>query len=364
MIRAEVLFTGDISAGTARACGPFTARMATRPPKLVHVDDGLPGITRKKAGRGWAYFDAEGKRITDREEIDRLNAIALPPAYKQAWYCPSDNGHILATGIDDKGRKQYRYHPDYRTYRESEKFDTCLPFGKLLPKVRKRVEADLSDRALTRERAIASVVRLLDLGAVRVGNESYAKANKSFGATTLRRRHASVSGKTVRLRFKAKSGQLREVAITDRRLAHFVRKMDDLPGQNLFQWIDAEGEAHAVGSADVNAYLSETMGEHFTAKNFRTWHGSVIAFDLLAHAEGQLSIKALMEEVSERLGNTPAIARKSYVHPAVVALVERQQKWREALELPRNTRWLSREERGFLRLLEESPSAEELLAEE
>jgi DNA topoisomerase-1 len=337
--------------------------MATPPPKLIHVDDGLPGITRKKSGRGLAYFDAEGKRITDRAEIDRLNAIALPPAYKQAWFCPHGDGHILATGIDDKGRKQYRYHPEYRAHRESEKFDACLPFGKLLPKVRKRVEADLGKHTLSRERAIASVVRLLDLGVVRIGNESYAKANKSFGATTLQRRHATVLGKTVKLRFKAKSGQLREVAVTDRRLAHFVRKMEDLPGQHLFQWIGEDGEVHHVGSADVNAYLCETMGEHFTAKNFRTWHASVIAFELLAQAEGQLSIRALMEEVSEKLGNTPAIARKSYVHPAVVALVERQQKWREALKLPRKTQWLSRAERGLLQLLEESPPAEELLSE-
>jgi DNA topoisomerase-1 len=341
---------------------PFTARMATQPPHLVQVDEGLPGITRKRVGRAWAYFDAEGKRITDREEIDRLNSIALPPAYKDAWFCPHPDGHILATGIDDKGRKQYRYHPDYRSHRESEKFAGCLQFGKLLPKVRKRVEADLSRRTLSRERAIASVVRLLDLSVVRVGNESYVKSNKSFGATTLRRKHAKVSGTTVKLRFKAKSGVLREVAITDRRLAHFVRKMDDLPGQHLFQWIDEEGEPHPVGSADVNAYLCETMGEHFTAKNFRTWHASVIAFEMLANAKGQLSIRDLMEEVSERLGNTPAIARKSYVHPAVVALVDRQAKWRETLCLPRKTRWLSREERGLLQLIEESPPLEELAA--
>ena len=322
----------------------------------------MPGITRRKAGRGWAYFDPDGKRIADRDEIDRLNSIALPPAYKNAWFCPLPNGHILATGIDDKGRKQYRYHPDYRAQRESEKFAGCIAFGKLLPRVRKRVEADLGARTLSRERAIANVVRLLDLGVVRIGNESYAKANKSFGATTLRRRHATVSGKTVRLRFKAKSGQLREVAITDRRLAHFVRKMDDLPGQHLFQWLDEDGEVHPVGSADVNAYLCETMGEHFTAKNFRTWHASVIAFEMLARAEGQLSIRALMEAVSERLGNTPAIARKSYVHPAVVALVDRQRKWREGLTLPRRTQWLTREERGLLQLLEESPLLEELPA--
>jgi DNA topoisomerase-1 len=336
--------------------------MAARPPKLKHVEEGAPGITRKKAGRGWAYFDPGGKRITDREEIDRLNAVALPPAYKDAWFCPRGDGHILATGIDDKGRKQYRYHPEYRIHQEAEKFDQCLAFGKLLPKLRKRVEADLADGKLSRERALASVVRLLDLGVVRVGNESYAKDNGSFGATTLRQRHVSVSGKTVRLRFKAKSGKTCEVAITDRRLAHFVRKMDDLPGQRLFQYLGDDDEAHHIGSGEVNEYLCETMGEHFTAKNFRTWHASVLAFGLLAHSKEQLTIAALMEQVSDKLGNTPAIARKSYVHPAVVALVDRQSKWRAGLELLRKTRWLSREERGLLELLEKNPSAEKLLA--
>jgi DNA topoisomerase-1 len=336
--------------------------MAARPPKLKYVEDGHPGITRRRAGRGWAYFDADGERITDRDEIDRLNAVGLPPAYKDAWFCPSGNGHILATGIDDKGRKQYRYHPDFRTARESEKFDQCLAFGKLLPKVRKRVETDLARRALSRERALASVVRLLDQGVVRVGNESYAKSNKSFGATTLRQRHVTVSGKTVRLRFKAKSGKMQEVAVTDHRLAHFVRKMEDLPGQNLFQYLDEDGEPQPVGSAEVNAYLCETMGEHFTAKNFRTWHASVLAFELLAGSKDQLTIAALMEQVAERLGNTPAIARKSYVHPAVVALVDRQAKWRAGLELPRKTQWLGRAERGLIELLEKSPSAEKLLA--
>jgi DNA topoisomerase-1 len=335
--------------------------MATVPRKLIHVDDGEPGITRRKSGRGWAYFDPEGERVTDRDEINRLNQVALPPAYRKAWFCLDPNGHIQATGFDDKGRKQYRYHPDYRAHQEAEKFDGCADFGRRLTKLRKQVERDLAGTTLTRERAIASAVRLLDEGVVRVGNESYARANKSFGATTLRMRHVSVSGKTVKLRFKAKSGKLAEVAVTDHRLAHFVRKMGDLPGQHLFQYLDDEGQAHAVGSAEVNAYLHETMGDEFTAKNFRTWHASAIAFGLLAAAERPLTLKALMQEVSARLGNTPAIARKSYVHPAVVALVERQQKWRKSLKLPRKTQWLSREERGLLELLEKSPGAEKLL---
>ncbi len=336
--------------------------MAAKPPALQYVDDSEPGITRKKAGRGWAYFDSHGKRIMDRAEIDRLNAIALPPAYTDAWYCPNYCGHLLATGIDARGRKQYRYHPDFRARQEAEKFDGCAGFGLLLPKVRKRVAKDLARRSLSRERAVASVVRLLDLGAIRVGNESYAKANKSFGATTLRRRHAKVSGDKLRLRFKAKSGQLREATITDRSLARFVRNVQDLPGQHLFEYLDADGEVHPVGSHDVNEYLADAMGAHFTAKDFRTWHASVLALRLLAEAERPLTLKDLTTEVGEHLGNTPAMARKSYIHPAVIALVDRQQKWRARLKLPRETKWLCRYERLLLKLLERGPKAKTLMA--
>ena len=321
--------------------------------KLIYVDDTLPGITRKRAGSGWAYYDAKGKRITDADERTRLNSIALPPAYRDAWFCPAANGHILAIGYDERGRKQYRYHPDFRAARENEKFDGCACFGKLLPLVRKRVEEDLAGIALTRERIVASVVRLLDLGAIRVGNEQYAKGNKSYGATTLRQRHAEVTGKTLKLRFKAKSGVQRELSLTDGHLARLVRRMQDLPGQHLFQYVDSEQDYHPVTSGDVNDYLSETMGERFTAKSFRTWHASVLAFDILAHAEGQVSIKALTDEVAEHLGNTATVTRKSYIHPALFELAERQAKWREGLKLPRATRWLSREERGLIELLEE-----------
>ena len=329
---------------------------------LVHCDDTSPGITRKRLGNGWAYFDPTGKRIADRVEIERLNRVALPPAYRDAWFCLDGNGHILATGIDARGRKQYRYHPEFRRQREDEKFAGCVRFGHLLPLVRRRVEDDLHGPGATRERAIASVVRLLDSGAIRVGNEAYVKANRSFGATTLRMRHATVRGDTLRLRFKAKSGRLREMTITDRSLARFVRKMGDLPGQHLFQYLDDMGEAHPVGSDDVNRYLAETMGESFTAKNFRTWHASVIALSALARADGILTVAQVALDVSDRLGNTPAIARKSYIHPAVLALVECQQKWRDTLQLPRATRWLSREERALIALIDEAPDAGALLS--
>jgi DNA topoisomerase I len=324
--------------------------------KLIYVDDTLPGITRRRSGKGWAYFDARGRRIADPDERMRLNAIALPPAYREAWFCPAANGHILATGIDDRGRKQYRYHPDFRAARESEKFDGCVCFGNLLPLVRKRVEEDLAGSALTRERIVASVVRLLDLGAIRVGNEQYSRTNKSYGATTLRQRHAEVTGKTLRLRFRAKSGKQRELSLTDGHLARLVRRMQDLPGQHLFQYVDSDQEYHPVTSGDVNDYLAETMGERFTAKSFRTWHASALAFAILAHAEGQVGIQALTDEVAEYLGNTAAVTRKSYIHPALFELAERQAKWREGLKLPRATQWLSREERGLIELLEGRPA--------
>lgn len=325
--------------------------------RLVFVDDSLPGITRRRAGKGWRYFDTAGLPLKDPAEVARLNAIALPPAYRDAWFCPAPNGHILATGFDDKGRKQYRYHPDFRAAREAEKFDGCVAFGKLLPLVRQRVEADLAGRALTLERAVASVVRLLDTGGIRIGNEAYVKTNRSFGATTLRMRHADLKGQTLRLRFKAKSGKTCDMKVSDRSLARFVKRMQDLPGQHLFQYLGDDGTPRPVTSGDVNGYLRETMGEDFTAKHFRTWHASVLGFELLAGARDRLSLKEMMQQVSQRLSNTPAIARKSYVHPEVIALVEQQEEWRKGLVLPRRSRWLSRAERALIAFLEQQAGA-------
>lgn len=342
---------------------PAIDKSVTR--QLVFVDDSQPGITRQRKGKSWAYFDAKGKRITDRDEIDRLNTIALPPAYIDAWFCTKPHGHLLATGIDARGRKQYRYHPEFRAQRDCLKFDGIARFGCLLPLVRKRVEQDVVRRGLTRERAVASVLRLLDSTAIRVGNEAYAQSNKSFGATTLRKRHAAIAGQTLKLRFKAKSGKLMETKLTDRSLARFVRAMQDLPGQHLFQFLNDEGEPCPVDSGDVNDYLKSTMGEDFTAKHFRTWTASVAGFEMIAEAEGHVGMKALLEHVSSQLGNTPAIARKSYVHPAVLALAsdaKAQAEFRETLRLPRGTRWLSRHERGLIEFLGDAPEAKELLA--
>jgi DNA topoisomerase-1 len=319
--------------------------------RLVYVDDGLPGITRKRLKLGWGYYDANGARITDRDKIDALNAVGMPPAYIDCWFCPSPDGHIQATGYDDKGRKQYRYHPDFRAARDAEKYDGCACFGRALPLLRARIESDLATRSLGKDRTLAAVVRLLDLGKVRVGNEQYARENKSYGATTLRQRHAELKGRTLRLSYRAKSGKQRILSITDTALLRFVRAVQDLPGQHLFQYLDSDGSAHPVTSSDVNAYIAQAMGAPFTAKHFRTWGASVLAFETLSH--GNVSLKQMIAPVAEALGNTPAISRKSYIHPALLALAtEGQSEWRETLRLPRKTRYLSRHERGLIDMLE------------
>lgn len=331
------------------------------PTRLIHVDDSLPGIGRERVDGDWRYRDPKGRIIRDTAEIRRLNAIALPPAYEDAWYCPAPNGHILATGYDARGRKQYRYHPEFRVAREADKYDRCAAFGHALPLLRARLEGDLNRRTLCSERVVAAVVRLLDLAALRVGNEQYVAANKSFGATTLRQRHAKLSGKTLRLKYIAKGGAKREVTISDRSLTTLVRRLQDLPGQNLFQYDDGDGVC-AVASEDVNAYIREAMGGDFSAKHFRTWSASVEAFSFLYDAPEPPTLKAMLEHVADRLGNTPAIARKAYVHPAMLAAAQARDNFASSVgTLPRATRHLSRYERGFLTYLEQAPAAAVLL---
>jgi len=329
--------------------------MTQRLPALRYVDDSRPGITRKRHGRYWQYFDAKGKRVTDRDEIDRLNAIGLPPAYRDAWFCPDPNGHIQAVGYDDRGRKQYRYHVGFREKQDAAKYERCASFGRALPKLRKRVEADLRKRELSRDTVVAAIIRLLDIGRIRVGNEAYAQANKSYGATTLRRRHAKVAGRTVKMRFKAKSGIERELTLTDSSLSRIVRRCQDLPGQHLFQYINGDGEPHPVSSTDVNDYMRETTGEDFTAKHFRTWSASAIAFEqICAAGEDGIGLNAMLEPVAEALGNTPAISRKSYVHPALIDAVK-ERKGQLRLQCPRPTKYLSSAERGLITFLETKP---------
>jgi len=322
---------------------------------LVFADPAVPGITRKPNGNGWDYFSPDGKRITARDEIARLNAIALPPAYRDAWFSPSPDAHILAWGFDQRGRRQYRYHPDFRAGRDLRKFDLCARFGEMLPVLRKRVSKDMASPRLTRDRAIASVVALLDTGKIRVGNECYVRANKTFGATTLRMRHVKLERGAMVLRFRAKNGTMREVRCDDRQLLRFTRRMQDLPGQHLFQYIDDAGDPVPVGSGDVNDYLHEVLGEEFTARNFRTWTASALAFEVLWE-DRDAPLAMVLDTVSRCLGNTRTIARKSYIHPLLIEGA----KDRELLDalmppaLPRATKWLSAAERGLLKFLDKA----------
>lgn len=327
---------------------------------IVFVDDQEPGFSRRKFRHGWGYFDADGKRVTDPVLIDRLNAIGLPPAYENAWFCANANGHIQAVGWDARGRKQYRYHPAFREAQEAEKYDRCSNFGAVLPRLRAQVEKDLRRRSLSKERAVAAVVRLLDLGTIRVGNESYAQENQSFGATTLRKRHAVLRGSALKLQFRAKSGKLRVLTLTDGSLNRFVKRVQDLPGQHLFRYLDEAGQLHPVSSTDVNQYIRDTVRCDFTAKHFRTWGASVIAFRALADARTYVGIKSMLEPVTQALGNTPAIARKSYVHPALIDLArdrQCQELFRAQLRLPRKTRFLDRYERGLIAFLDTATAA-------
>jgi DNA topoisomerase-1 len=325
-------------------------------PQLRHCSDDQPGITRQLIKGKWGYFDPDGNRITDREEIDRLNKIALPPAYTDAWFCPYPNGHIQATGRDAKGRKQYRYHDDFRARQDKNKYLDTIEFGAALPKLRRKVEADLKGRKLGKDAVLAAVVRLIDTNFIRVGNEQYAKSNKSYGATTLRTRHVKRQGNKLSMRFKGKHGIVHEVPVTDGNLKRIVGKCQDLPGQNLFQYLDENGEACPISSADVNNYIREATGGEFTAKNFRTWGASVIAFEQMLQAQEEerrkISLKTVLEPVAEALGNTPAISRKSYVHPKLIEAARDDPK--EPLgefQRPRARKWLSSEEVGLLEFL-------------
>jgi len=308
---------------------------------LVYVSDDMPGLTRIKSGSGFRYRDTSGKPVKDAEEIRRINKLAIPPAYTRVWVCPRPDGHLQATGYDARGRKQYRYHPDWQALRGENKFERMQAFGKALPRIRARVARDLAPRRnapVSRSLVLATLARLLDTTFVRVGNDEYARENGSYGLTTLRNPHAGVRGKTLQLRFRGKSGVMQELKVDDPKVAAVVRRCQQLPGQLLFQYEDENGELRAVGSGDVNDYLGEILqgkaqrngkdDERFTAKDFRTWHGTVQALELTrlacgagdAAAAGSYSAKAVLQEVARLLGNTPAVCKKSYIHPAVLAL--------------------------------------------
>jgi DNA topoisomerase-1 len=301
------------------------------PRGLVYVSDDTPGIRRVKRGTGFGYVMPDGRPLRDAEQLLRIRKLAIPPAYTKVWICPLPHGHLQATGRDARGRKQYRYHADWRSARDVSKFDRLAEFGGALPRIRARVHRDLSapvGQQVLRDTVIAAIVRLLDTTLMRVGNDEYARSNGSYGLTTLRNRHAQVRGEALTLRFRGKSGVEHQVRLGDRRVARVVRRCQALPGQELFQYLDADGVPHAVGSADVNDYLRQASGGDFTAKDFRTWHGSVHALQLwcaLDPAEAAqptpAGAKHLLGEVAARLGNTVAVCRKAYVHPRVLGLV-------------------------------------------
>ena len=299
---------------------------------LAYVQDDRPGITREPHGDGFRFRAPDGKLVRDAAEVERINALAIPPAYTDVWVCPDPDGHVQATGRDAKGRKQYRYHPRFREFRESTKFEHMFAFAEVLPAIRKIVAEHMGKRGLSREKVLATVVHLLETTMIRVGNDDYAKRNGSFGLTTLRDRHAVVDGSELRFRFKGKSGKQWNLRIKDRRVARIVKACQDLPGQELFQWVDEAGEVRDVTSSDVNAYLKEISGREITAKDFRTWTGTVLAALALAEyqeidsdAAAKKNVRAAIERVAARLGNTPAVCRKAYVHPEVLnAYLDRQ----------------------------------------
>jgi DNA topoisomerase-1 len=325
---------------------------------LCFVDDqNLPGITRKRQGRYWQYFAADGSRITDRDEIERLNSVGMPPAYERCWFCPKPNGHILATGYDARGRKQYRYNPDFRLQQEAAKYERLAAFGRALPKLRRKVEEDLAGKPTARETVLAAVVRLIDETRMRIGNEEYAKENKSFGATTLRNRHAKVTRGQLKISYTGKHGIKRTVTLTDRNLIRIAKRTQDLPGQNLFEYVNEDATVCPVTSGDVNAYIKEAMGDEFTAKDFRTWGASTIAFEEMIRRyrkHGKVKLKSVIEPVAEALGNTVAISRKSYVHPALIEAAKDAGAIGDR-PLPRQSKYMSSAERGLIEFLDALP---------
>ena len=292
--------------------------------QLRYVDDRLPGWTRERRGEAFVIRDQDGREVTDEEHLQRIARLAIPPAYEQVWICPLPNGHIQATGRDAKGRKQYRYHELWQQLRDADKFGRMHDFGLALPRIRRAIAKDIERPGLPREKVLATVIRLLDTTYLRVGNDEYARDNGSFGLTTLRNRHAKVEGRRLRLKFRGKSGVQQQVEVDDPRIARIVRKLQDLPGQELFQWIDDDGEPRSLGSADVNEYLREISGGDFTAKDFRTWHASAMALehlhpcDAASAREAKARIKEVIGEVARQLGHTLSVCRKSYVHPDVL----------------------------------------------
>lgn len=337
---------------------------SSRAAGLRYVTDEKPGITRKRRGKSFRYFGADGKQIHDEAVLGRIRSLAIPPAWTDVWICPLANGHLQATGRDARGRKQSRYHPRWREVRDETKYERMKLFGGALPRIRERVEQDLGMPGLPREKVLATIVRLLETTFIRIGNEEYARQNHSYGLTTLRDKHVDVEGSKVHFQFKGKSGKLHKIDVQDRQLARIVKKCLDLPGYELFQYVDAEGNPRSVDSAGVNEYLQAITGEAFTAKDFRTWAGTVLACAMLrefdacdTQTQAKKNVVQAIASVAERLGNTPAVCRKCYVHPAVIESYmsgAMGKAFRRAVkrEMEEGSNELRKEEMDLLRLLE------------
>jgi DNA topoisomerase I len=325
---------------------------------LRYVSDVAPGIRRLRRGRQFRYVGPDGRPLRDRQTLARIRRLAIPPAYEDVWICPDPRGHIQATGRDARRRKQYRYHPRWREVRDENKYARMLDFGAALPRIRRRVAADLRRKGLDREKVLAAVVALLEITAVRVGNDEYARANKSFGLTTLRNRHARVRGKKLTFRFRGKSGVQHEIGIIDHRLAKIVRECQELPDQQLFEYVGDDGSSHRVGSDEVNAYIREISGGDFTAKDFRTWMGTVrcaVALSQMARAETvtdrKRNVVEALRDVARQLGNTAAVCRKCYVHPEVLTAYMDDGALEQIAAAKSRTRGLRPEERFVIDLL-------------
>jgi DNA topoisomerase-1 len=330
--------------------------IAALPPDLHYVDDTQPGIRRKRLRGKFCYFDAAGQRISEADEIKRLNALAVPPAYTDVWICADPQGHLQATGRDARGRKQYRYHPRWREVRDGDKYSRLLAFGMALPKLRQRLEAQLALPGHSRDKVMATVISLLDTTLIRIGNSQYARENRSYGLTTLRNRHVAVNGSAIAFQFRGKSGVEHQITVKDRRLARVIKRCLELPGQDLFQYLDDEGQRHTVSSSDINAYLHSLTAGGFTAKDYRTWAGSSLALSALRElkwesaSEAKQHVVEMVKAIARELGNTPAVCRKCYIHPAVLdafllgTLAD--------LPRPRQRKHLSREEVGLMMFLQ------------
>jgi len=341
---------------------------------LRHVTDEKPGIKRERSGKSFRYRNAAGKSVRDKETLRRIKSLVIPPAWTDVWICPDANGHLQATGRDDRGRKQFRYHPRWREIRDETKYARVIVFARTLTKIRRRIKKDMALPDMPRNKVLATVVRLLEVSLIRVGNEEYARDNDSFGLTTMRNKHVDVHGSNLRFHFRGKAGKWHEVDIHDRRLAKIVARCQDLPGQELFQFVDDDGGRHNVGSEDVNEYLREISGQDFTAKDFRTWAGSILACVALSEfekfdtkAQAKKNMVAAIEAVAAKLGNTPAVCKKCYIHPHVFdayldGKLGESLKQRPEQSVSRSLRSLPAEEAAVLGLLQQRLTLEARLA--